>query len=290
MADRQAPQGGRPAPRYSAQFQPMREDPFRVPEHEKQARRRRSERQRETRDDRRGRRDDRRRDDPRDDRGDTRRDKRGGGFGRVIRGLFFGVLLLALAFSFLRYSQEKTRLQALRDEWQARIEAHEKELGYYVQMRRNSGYDEYIRQSAQEFQVDRSFISAIIARESHYDTKAESRVGARGLMQIMQDTGEWVSGRLAVRPYSYELLFEPQLNIRFGAWYLGYLSAQFNGDPVMIASAYHAGANNVKLWALKYAQDKRTLRIDQIPTEDTKDYVQKVMNAYALFYEYDSTR
>ena len=109
-------------------------------------------------------------------------------------------------------------------------------------------------------------------------------------MQIMQDTGEWVSGRLAVRPYSYELLFEPQLNIRFGAWYLGYLSAQFNGDPVMIASAYHAGANNVKLWALKYAQDKRTLRIDQIPTEDTKDYVQKVMNAYALFYEYDSTR
>ena len=285
MADRQAPQGGRPAPRYSAQFQPMRKDPFRVPEHEKQARRRRSERQRETRDDRRG-----RRDDPRDDRRDARRDRRGGGFGRVIRGLFFGVLLLALAFSFLRYSREQGRLQALRDERQARIEAHEKELGYYVQMRRNSGYDEYIRQFAQEFQVDRSFISAIIARESHYDTKAESRVGARGLMQIMQDTGEWVSGRLAVRPYSYELLFEPQLNIRFGAWYLGYLSAQFNGDPVMIASAYHAGANNVKLWALKYAQDKRTLRIDQIPTEDTKDYVQKVMNAYALFYEYDSTR
>ena len=285
MADRQAPQGGRPAPRYSAQFQPMREDPFRVPEHEKQARRRRSERQRETRDDRRG-----RRDDPRDDRGDTRRDRRGGGFGRVIRGLFFGVLLLALAFSFLRYSREQGRLQALRDERQARIEAHEKELGYYVQMRSASGYDEYIRQFAQEFQVDRSFISAIIARESHYDTKAESRVGARGLMQIMQDTGEWISGRLAVRPYSYELLFEPGLNIRFGAWYLGYLSAQFNGDPVMIASAYHAGANNVKLWALKYAQDKRTLRIDQIPTEDTKDYVQKVMNAYALFYEYDSTR
>ena len=289
MADRQAPQGGRPAPRYSAQFQMQREDPFRVPEHEKQARRRRSERQRETRDDRRSRRDDRRLEDPRDDRGDTRRDRRGGGFGRVIRGLFFGVLLLALAFSFLRYSREQGRLQALRDERQARIEAHEKELGYYVQMRGASGYDEYIRQSAQEFQVDRSFISAIIARESHYDTKAESRVGARGLMQIMQDTGEWISGRLAVRPYSYELLFEPGLNIRFGAWYLGYLSAQFNGDPVMIASAYHAGANNVKLWALKYAQDKRTLRIDQIPTEDTKDYVQKVMNAYALFYEYDST-
>lgn len=256
-----------------------------MPEHERQARRRRSERQREARDERRGRLDTRRdrRDDPRDDR-------RGGGFGRVVLGIFFGALLLVLVFSFLSYSKEQSRLQALRDERQAAIEAHEKELGYYVQMRRASGYDEYIQKYAQEFQVDRSFISAIIARESHYDAKAESRVGARGLMQVMQDTGEWVSGRLGVRPYSYELLFEPELNIRFGTWYLGYLSAQFNGNPVMIASAYHAGASNVKLWAMKYAEDKRTLPMDRIPTEDTKDYVQKVMNAYALFYEYDSTR
>lgn len=290
MADRRPLQAGRPAPRYSADVQLQREDPFRVPDHEKQARRRRSERQREAQGDRRGRRDDPRREDPRDSRRDMKRDRRGGGFGRVIRGIFFGCLLLMLAFSFLRYSQAQGRLQALRNERQARVEAHEKELGYYVQMRRASGYDEYIRRFAQEFQVDRSFISAIIARESHYDAKAESRVGARGLMQIMQDTGEWVSGRLAVRPYSYELLFEPELNIRFGSWYLGYLSGQFNGNPVMIASAYHAGANNVKLWALKYAEDKRTLRMDQIPTDDTKDYVQKVMNAYALFYEYDSTR
>ncbi len=283
MADRQAPQGGRPAPRYSAQCQPQREDPFRVPEHEKQARRRRSERQREARDDR-------RREDPRDSRRDTKRDRRGGGFGRVICGIFFGGLLLMLAFSFLNYSREQIRLQALRNERQASIKAHEKELADYIEMRKNSGYEEYILQSAQEFNVDKSFISAIIAIESDYIANAESSAGARGLMQLVQATGEMVTSNLAVRPYSYERLFEPELNIRFGTWYINYISNQFNGDPVMIASAYHAGPRNAKLWALKYAEDKQTLRIDQIPTEDTKHYVKKVMNAYALFYEYDSTR
>ena len=272
MADRY-PRDDRPLPAYRARFEPRREDPFRVPGREKQARRR-SRRQQEQRNEKRGRR--------------SRRGDRGG-FGRALRLTAFGVLALALAFSILRYSKAQGELNALRDERRARIEAHEKELGYYVQMRRTSGYDEHIISSAREFRVDRSFISAVIARESHYDAKAESRVGARGLMQIMQDTGEWVSGRLAVRPYSYELLFEPELNIRMGTWYLNYLSAQFGGDPVMIASAYHAGANNVKLWGMNYADDKRTLRVDQIPTEDTKDYVRKVMNAYALFYEYDSS-
>jgi soluble lytic murein transglycosylase-like protein len=55
----------------------------------------------------------------------------------------------------------------------------------------------------------------------------------------------------------------------------------------MIAAAFHAGANNVKQWALKYGEDQKTIGIDQIPTDDTKDYVKKVMNAYALYYEYD---
>ena len=132
-------------------------------------------------------------------------------------------------------------------------------------------------------------LSAIIARESHYP-QAESGVGARGLMQVMKDTGEWVAQRLGVQGYTYDRLYEPELNIRFGAWYLNYLSSHFSGNPVMIASAYHAGANNVKQWALNNAADQRNLTIDQIPKDNTRDYVKKVMNAYALFYEFDSQR
>jgi len=206
---------------------------------------------------------------------------------RIIAGLLIVVLAVGFGITFNRYSQSKDRLETLKSERQAAEAQHQKDIGYYVQMRRVSGFDSFIRQYAQEFSVDRSFISAIIARESSYVATAQSSAGARGLMQIMPDTGDWAAGRLAVQPYNYDRLFEPELNIRMGAWYLNYLSSQFGGDPVMIVSAFHAGANNVKQWAMKYGADQKTITMDQIPTSDTKDYVKKVMKAYSLFYEYD---
>lgn len=197
----------------------------------------------------------------------------------------------ALAGAWLHNAQADNQLNALRAQRQAEAEEHQRLLGYYVQMRRVSGFEGYIDQYAQEFQVDKSFISAVIARESHYDKDARApSTGALGLMQVMENTGEWVAGRLGVPNYHYDRLREPELNIRFGAWYLNYLSAQFGGNPVMVASAYHAGANNVKIWAMNNAEDQKTLRIDQIPKDNTRDYVEKVMNAYALYHEYDSGR
>jgi len=271
MFDRKQARGGqdRPKPRFISQYAPPpKEDPFRpAPREQRGGRNRRSGRR------------DQQHEPP------ARSNPLGWMAGLVVLGL-----AAVFALSFLSYSRAEARLQALRDDRAARIAQHEKDIGYYVQMRRVSGYDELIRKYAQEFQVDRSFISAIIARESHYDPNAESGVGARGLMQVMKDTGDWVSQRLGVQGYSYDRLYEPELNIRFGAWYLNYLSAHFNGNPVMIASAYHAGANNVKQWALNYAADQRTLTVDQIPKDNTRDYVQKVMNAYALYYEFDSQR
>lgn len=208
-----------------------------------------------------------------------------------LRLLLIAAALGALAAAILHNAQADRQLRALRAERQALREEHERLLGYYVQMRRASGFEGYIDQYAQEFQVDRSFISAVISRESHYDKDARAEsTGALGLMQVMQTTGEWIAGRLGVPGYQHERMREPDLNIRFGTWYLSYLSSQFGGDPVMVASAYHAGANNVKLWAMNYADDRKTLAIGQIPKDNTRDYVQKVMEAYALYHEYDSAR
>lgn len=206
----------------------------------------------------------------------------------ILRLLLFALLTALLIAAYLFSAQADANLQALRQQ-RAQVQArHEKDLGYYVQMRGVSGYGELISRYAQEFQVEPSFISAVIARESHYDPLAQSGVGARGLMQVMEDTGSWVASRLGVADYSYERLYEPELNIRFGAWYISYLSSQLGGDPVMTASAYHAGVNNVKLWALNLGADQKTITIEQIPKENTRDYVAKVMEAYALYYEYDA--
>ena len=253
----------RPSPRYVQKYDQLRQpDPFRGAKSENTRRRPRAEKHRVKNEKQQNRSNNK---EPQGSRG------RNISFVRMAAGTLLLALLVALGFSFFSFSQAQSRLDTLRAQRQAAEDQHQKDIGYYVQMRRVSGFDEYIRQYAQEFCVDRSFISAIIARESHYVATAQSSVGARGLMQIMPDTGVWVAGRLAVQPYNYDRLFEPELNIRFGAWYLNYLSSQFGGQPVMIAAAYHAGAGNVKQWALNYAQDQKTIGIDQIPTDDTKD-------------------
>lgn len=195
------------------------------------------------------------------------------------------VLLVCVA----QKNSAENKLLALRAEREAAAQKHQENIDYYKGLRTKSGVSQLIERYAKEYQVEPAMVSAIIARESHYDPYAESRVGARGLMQIMEDTGKWIAGKLGVKDYGYEHLFDPELNIRFGTWYLSYLSDHFQGNPVMVAAAYHAGMNNVNLWAMKFADDERFLTIDQIPKDDTKDYVKKVMNAYALYYEMQQT-
>lgn len=201
--------------------------------------------------------------------------------------VLFTSLCVFLVVALLLNNNASARLNALREERALIAQKHLDQLDYYQGMRTKSGVENMIRRYAREYDVNPSMISAVIARESHYDPYAESGVGARGLMQIMEDTGKWIASRQGNKDYQYEHLFDPDLNIRFGAWYLAYLSDIYQGNPVMIAAAYHAGSNNVNLWALKYADDERYLTMEQIPTEDTKDYVRKVMNAYAVYYEID---
>lgn len=198
------------------------------------------------------------------------------------------LLLLGLGLSWRGYQRSKGRLNDLRQKRAAILAKREQDMQDYASVRQRSGYLDLIHASAQEFQIEPAFISAIIARESSYrkDAMAPS-TGALGLMQLLDNTGEWVAMRLGVPDYHYDRLREPALNIRFGTWYLNYLSAQFAGDPVMVAAAYHAGPNNVKHWAMNHGADQKRIAIDQIPMENTRYYVKEVMNAYALYYAYD---
>ncbi len=209
--------------------------------------------------------------------------------GKVSIGLLalFASVCFLLVTALVLNNNASARLEALQTERALEAQKHQEQLNYYQGMRTKSGVEGIIHRYAREYDVNPSMISAVISRESHYDPYAESRVGARGLMQIMEDTGSWIASRQGNKDYQYNHLFDPDLNVRFGAWYLAYLSDIYQGNPIMVAAAYHAGANNVNLWALKFAQDERFLTLEQIPMEDTKDYVRKVMNAYAIYYEID---
>lgn len=148
-------------------------------------------------------------------------------------------------------------------------------------------YQDYIDQHSAANGLDPALVAAIIYNESRFDPEAVSYLGARGLMQIMEDTGSWIAGHLGEKSeYTGDLLFVPEFNIRYGTWYLGYLSRLFDGDMVRMAAGYHAGQNRVQSWLdnPEYSADGVTL--DVIPFSDTDTYVQRVVNTYEIYYRH----
>ncbi|NLY67584.1 MAG: lytic transglycosylase domain-containing protein [Tissierellia bacterium] len=149
-------------------------------------------------------------------------------------------------------------------------------------------YQIYISKYSKEFNVDPYLIAAIINVESKYDKYAMSSKEARGLMQIAPITGKWASEELNIEDFTLEDLFDPELNIMVGAWYLNILSKEFDNNLQLILAAYNAGSGNVVKWLQNeiYSEDGKTLK--EIPFTETQEYVKKVENnikIYRLLYE-----
>ena len=148
-----------------------------------------------------------------------------------------------------------------------------------------NGTQPWIEKYALQNGIEPAFAAAVILRESSYDPNATSSVGARGLMQVMEDTFDFIRRNLNEQT-TFRDMYDPETNIRYGCWYLGYLSRIFGGDPIEIACAYHAGPNNVKRWIMNYAADQQRLRLDEIPMEDTRYYAGKVYDAYSIYFQH----
>jgi len=120
-------------------------------------------------------------------------------------------------------------------------------------------YQNVINSIATRFQVDSKLVHAIITAESNYNPRAVSRKGAKGIMQLMPSTA---------KRYGVTRIFDPMDNIIGGVKYLKDLLIIFDGDLKYALASYNAGENMVKYY-------------NGIPPfEETKDYVEKVMNLY----------
>ena len=146
-------------------------------------------------------------------------------------------------------------------------------------------YKDLIEQYAAENNLKPAFVAAIILNESSFRTDAESSVGARGLMQLMPDTAEWIADKLDMDYFHFDFMYDAEMNIRFGTWYLGYLSRLFRGDPVSVASAYHAGQGTVTRWLSDESKtrDGVSLNLDSLSDGPTKTYAGRVTQAYAIY-------
>ena len=143
-------------------------------------------------------------------------------------------------------------------------------------------HKEYVNEYSKEYGIDPLLVLAVIKTESRFNKDAESKKGAKGLMQIMDSTGEWIAEEVGLNYFLPYMLFDPETNIRFGCWYLNNLENQFNNLDLVLA-AYNGGSGNVTKWLgdPQYSEDGITLKY--IPFPETKKYVDKVRTNYSVY-------
>lgn len=143
-------------------------------------------------------------------------------------------------------------------------------------------YQQEINYFCQQYELAPSLVYAVIFTESRFDKNAISSKDAKGLMQIREATGEWAAGLLDMEQYQKQTLFEANINIQIGCWYLNKLTNQFGTTQIALA-AYNAGSGNVSKWLQdsRYSDDGITLK--EIPYGETKRYVKKVMLVQKIY-------
>ena len=144
-------------------------------------------------------------------------------------------------------------------------------------------YRETVMQCSLEYGVPEPLIYAVMKTESSFDPLAESSVGARGLMQMMEPTFSELTGKGHLEEYlPFSALYTPEISIRYGVYYLRYLPDMF-GDWRLAIAAYNGGLGNVRKWLSDPQYSDGQGNLTQIPFEETRKYVQKVEEATEVY-------
>ena len=118
---------------------------------------------------------------------------------------------------------------------------------WYERLRYPLHYSEYVRVHAREHGLDPALLAAVIYQESKFDAGARSRSGAIGLMQLTPETAKGIAIRTGGHAFVTKDLYNPEINIRYGAWYLDNLFKKYGSEKLVLA-AYNAGQGNVDRW------------------------------------------
>lgn len=149
-----------------------------------------------------------------------------------------------------------------------------------------TSYEELVLKYSNKYKVEPELVFAVIKTESGFDENAVSNVGARGLMQLMEDAYSWVRYRLGDESeYDFDKMFDPEVNIEYGTYYLSYLMDKYDGSVELTAAAYHCGMGLVDSWIEEGTIDPKNFNVDNIPEENdqTSHYVKKVKKAYNAY-------
>jgi soluble lytic murein transglycosylase len=143
------------------------------------------------------------------------------------------------------------------------------------------GFREVVEKCAKEFNISKQLVFAVIKAESAFNNKAVSVAGAVGMLQLMPATAKDIAKSIKVKEFE---LKDPADSIRFGTYYLSWLSRFFKGNRREMVAGYNAGAGNVQLWKKKYNALDEDQFAEQVPFDDTRGYM---LLTDKFFIQYD---
>ena len=123
----------------------------------------------------------------------------------------------------------------------------ETEPDAYLRARYPLEYEHVLRAHARNYDLDPALLAAVVYVESRFDPNAESAAGAIGLMQLLPDTAKGIALRTGGDRFVVADLRNPEINVRYGSWYLDHLRDRYEQTRLVLA-AYHAGQGNVDRW------------------------------------------
>jgi soluble lytic murein transglycosylase len=144
-------------------------------------------------------------------------------------------------------------------------------------------YNDFVLKYSEQFEIDPYLVMAIMKAESSFRPKVVSHKGAKGLMQLTDQTAQWGAEQLELNDFTIEKLFEPETNIMIGCWYLDKLKKEFNNNLKLVVAAYNGGSGNVSKWLKDKNLSSSGKTLDTIPFKETDHYVKKVIKDYTIY-------
>ena len=140
-------------------------------------------------------------------------------------------------------------------------------------------HEDVIRQQARDKALDPALIAAVIYVESRFRDQT-SPAGAKGLMQILPETAEYIADLSGGTEFEHGDLATPQINIAYGSYYLRYLMRKYGDNEVLALAAYNAGEGKVDEWITHATGRRERFRVARhVPFPETRNYVTKVLEA-----------
>jgi soluble lytic murein transglycosylase len=149
------------------------------------------------------------------------------------------------------------------------------EPAWFQRVRYPLKYEQIVRGHARNYQLDPALLAAVIYQESKFHSDAKSDSGAIGLMQLQPDTAKGIAIRTGGSRFQTSDLYNPEINVRYGSWYLRHLLDKYDDEKTALA-AYNAGQRNVDEWR---ADGK------EIQFSETREYVDRVEHLKGVYHD-----